>query len=176
MTICSRSSTGRLEPSSQPTPGHAAFLAAPARQSIREGAVLWVALRPSRLEAVMKDPPRDMANLSLFARALRQATWAYLTLRIRPGRISPAIAASSFHGNSRRRPGDARRSQRLERVRGRDGRQEFKQRRRRPMGPSPTHRRIRPTRRNRPSLVANRSGAVAKPSVKGRVSKKGRVS
>ncbi len=60
--------------------GHAAFLAAPARQSIREGAVLWVALRPSRLEAVMKDPPRGMVNLSLFARALRQAPWAYLTL------------------------------------------------------------------------------------------------
>lgn len=60
--------------------GHAAFLAAPARQSIREGAVLWVALRPSRLEAVMKDPPRDMVNLALFARALRPATWAYLTL------------------------------------------------------------------------------------------------
>ena len=60
--------------------GHAAFLAAPARQSIREGAVLWVALRPSRLEAVMKDPPRDIVNLALFARALRQAQWAYLTL------------------------------------------------------------------------------------------------
>ena len=62
-------------------PGDAAFLAAPARQSIREGAVLWMALQPSRLEAVMKDPPRDMANLALFARALRQAAWAYLTLR-----------------------------------------------------------------------------------------------
>ena len=61
-------------------PGNAAFLAAPARQSIREGAVLWMALQPSRLEAVMKDPPRDMANLALFAQALRQATWAYLTL------------------------------------------------------------------------------------------------
>lgn len=61
-------------------PGNAAFLAAPARQSIREGAVLWVALRPSRLEAVMKDPPRGMVNLALFARALRQAQWAYLTL------------------------------------------------------------------------------------------------
>ena len=61
-------------------PGNAAFLAAPARQSIREGAVLWVALRPSRLEAVMKDPPRGMVNLALFARALRQAPWAYLTL------------------------------------------------------------------------------------------------
>ncbi len=60
--------------------GHAAFLAAPARQSIREGAVLWVALRPSRLEAVMKDPPRDIVNLALFARALQPATWAYLTL------------------------------------------------------------------------------------------------
>lgn len=60
--------------------GHAAFLDAPARQSIREGAVLWVALRPPRLEAVMKDPPRGMVNLSLFARALRQAPWAYLTL------------------------------------------------------------------------------------------------
>ena len=60
--------------------GHAAFLAAPARQSIREGAVLWVALQPPRLEAVMKDPPRDMVNLALFAQALRQATWAYLTL------------------------------------------------------------------------------------------------
>lgn len=61
-------------------PGHAAFLAAPARQGIREGAVVWMALQPSRLEAVMKDPPRDLANLALFARALRQATWAYLTL------------------------------------------------------------------------------------------------
>ena len=61
-------------------PGNAAFLAAPARQSIREGAVLWMALQPSRLEAVMRDPPRDMVNLALFARALRQATWAYLTL------------------------------------------------------------------------------------------------
>ncbi|MCY4585478.1 MAG: hypothetical protein OXB98_05510 [Bryobacterales bacterium] len=61
-------------------PGDAAFLAAAARQGIREGAVLWVALRPSHLEAVMKDPPRDMVNLSLFARALRQAPWAYLTL------------------------------------------------------------------------------------------------
>ena len=60
--------------------GNAAFLAAPARQGIREGAVLWVALRPSRLEAVMKDPPGNLANLALFARALRQATWAYLTL------------------------------------------------------------------------------------------------
>ncbi|MDE0167723.1 MAG: hypothetical protein OXL36_21690 [Bryobacterales bacterium] len=60
--------------------GNAAFLAAPARQSIRNGAVLWVALRPLRLEAVMKDPPRGLANLALFARALRQATWAYLTL------------------------------------------------------------------------------------------------
>lgn len=60
--------------------GHAAFLAAPARQSIREGAVLWVALRPPSLEAVMKDPPRGMVNLALFARALRQAPWAYLTL------------------------------------------------------------------------------------------------
>ena len=28
----------------------------------------------------MKDPPRGMVNLSLFARALRPATWAYLTL------------------------------------------------------------------------------------------------
>lgn len=61
-------------------PGHAAFLAAPARQGIREGAVVWMALRPPLLEAVMQDPPRDMANLALFARALRQATWAYLTL------------------------------------------------------------------------------------------------
>ena len=61
-------------------PGNSAFLAAPARQSIREGAVLWVALRPPRLEAVMKDPPRGMVNLALFARALRQAPWAYLTL------------------------------------------------------------------------------------------------
>ncbi len=61
-------------------PGNAAFLAAPARQSIREGAVLWMTLQPSRLEAVMKDPPRDMMNLALFARALRQATWAYLTV------------------------------------------------------------------------------------------------
>ena len=61
-------------------PGNAAFLAAPARQSIREGAVLWMALQPSLLEAVMRDPPRDMVNLALFARALRQATWAYLTL------------------------------------------------------------------------------------------------
>lgn len=60
--------------------GNAAFLAAPARQSIREGAVLWVALRPLRLEAVMKDPPGNLANLALFARALRQAPWAYLTL------------------------------------------------------------------------------------------------
>ena len=61
-------------------PGHAAFLGAPVRQSIRKGAVLWVALRPSCLEAVMKDPPRGMVNLALFARALRQAPWAYLTL------------------------------------------------------------------------------------------------
>ena len=61
-------------------PGNAAFLAAPARQGIREGAVLWVALRPLRLEAVMKDPPRGMVNLELFARALRPAPWAYLTL------------------------------------------------------------------------------------------------
>ena len=69
--------------------GHAAFLAAPARQSIREGAVLWVALRPSRLEAVMKDPPRVMVNLALFARALRQAQWAYLTLGY--GREAPSL-------------------------------------------------------------------------------------
>ena len=61
-------------------PGNAAFLAAPARQSIREGAILWAALRPPRLEAVMKDPPRGMVNLMLFARALRQAPWVYLTL------------------------------------------------------------------------------------------------
>ena len=69
--------------------GHAAFLAAPARQSIREGAVLWGALRPSRLEAVMKDPPRGMVNLALFARALRQAQWAYLTLGY--GREAPSL-------------------------------------------------------------------------------------
>ncbi len=60
--------------------GDASFLAVPARQSIRDGAVVWMALQPTRLEAVMKDPPRDMMNLTLFARALRQATWAYATL------------------------------------------------------------------------------------------------
>lgn len=65
-------------------PGDAVFLATPARQGIRDGAVVWMALQPVRLEAVMKDPPRDMMNLTLFARTLRQATWAYASLGYSP--------------------------------------------------------------------------------------------
>ena len=60
--------------------GNATFLAVPARTSLRNGAVLWMALQPAQLEAAMKDPPRDMLNLTLFARALKGATIAYVVL------------------------------------------------------------------------------------------------
>lgn len=77
-------------------PGNAAFLAVPARQSIRSGSVVWMALQPARLEAVMKDPPRDMMNLTLFARALRQATWAYATLGYSPVQSALQLDMEAF--------------------------------------------------------------------------------
>jgi hypothetical protein len=39
-----------------------------------------MALQPDQLEAAMKDPPRGMMNLTLFARALRDAAIAYVVL------------------------------------------------------------------------------------------------
>ena len=76
--------------------GDASFLAVPARQGIRDGAVVWMALQPARLEAVMKDPPRDMMNLTLFARALRQATWAYATLGYSPVQSALQLDMEAF--------------------------------------------------------------------------------
>ncbi len=58
----------------------ATYLAAPARAGLRGGAVLWMAFQPDQLEVAMKDPPRGIMNLTLFARALRQATIAYVVL------------------------------------------------------------------------------------------------
>jgi hypothetical protein len=60
--------------------GQATYLTAPARSGLRGGAVLWMAFEPGQLDAAMKDPPRGMMNLTLFARALRQATIAYVVL------------------------------------------------------------------------------------------------
>ena len=77
-------------------PGDAAFLAVPARQDIRGGAVVWMALQPARLEAVMKDPPRGMMNLTLFARALRQASWAYATLGYSPVQSNLQLDMEAF--------------------------------------------------------------------------------
>lgn len=76
--------------------GDASFLAIPARQGIRDGAVVWMALQPARLEAVMKDPPRAMMNLTLFARALRQATWTYATLGYSPVQSALQLDMEAF--------------------------------------------------------------------------------
>jgi len=58
----------------------ATYLAVPALTGIRGGAFLWMALQPGPLEEAMNDPPRGMINLTLFARALREAAIAYVVL------------------------------------------------------------------------------------------------
>ena len=74
--IIDRLNGGRFAPERS----QATYLAAPARAGLRGGAVVWVALQPDRLDAAMKDPPRGMINLTLVARALRDAAIAYLVL------------------------------------------------------------------------------------------------
>ena len=69
-----------IEAHRTPDSGDASFLTGPARTSLRNGAILWMALHPPQLEAAMKHPPRDMVNLTLFARALKGATIAYVVL------------------------------------------------------------------------------------------------
>ncbi|MDA1314699.1 MAG: hypothetical protein O2968_15280 [Acidobacteria bacterium] len=63
-----------------PGPSQATYLAAPARAGLRGGAVVWMAFQPDQLEAAMKEPPRGMMNLTLIARALREAAIAYAVL------------------------------------------------------------------------------------------------
>jgi len=58
----------------------ATYLAAPARAGLRGGAVVWMAFQPDQLDAAMQDPPRGMMNLTVFARALRDAAIAYIVL------------------------------------------------------------------------------------------------
>lgn len=54
------------------------------RGEIRSRALLWAAIRSRRLDEIMASPPEGWINLSLLARALRNAPVAYLTVRPSP--------------------------------------------------------------------------------------------
>ncbi len=55
-----------------------------ARLEVRSGALAWAAVRSRRLEQAMAAPPEGWINLKLFARALRNAPVAFLTVRPTP--------------------------------------------------------------------------------------------
>ena len=50
------------------------------RAAVRSGALLWAAVRSGPLDRIMASPPEGWINLTLAARALRNAPVAYLTL------------------------------------------------------------------------------------------------
>lgn len=51
-----------------------------AREALGRGAVIWAAIDPKLLDAVMEDPPPNWINLQIVARALEPARVAYLAV------------------------------------------------------------------------------------------------